>query len=88
LLRKRSWVVAALQAKGYSVMHAEAPPENQSGIISFFQPGKDLAALSQKLSDANIVASLRADRAGRRYLRLSPHCYNTDAELQRVLELV
>jgi selenocysteine lyase/cysteine desulfurase len=88
LLRKRAWVVAALRAKGYSVLHPDVPPENQSGIVSFFQPGKDLAALSQKLSDANIVASLRTDRAGQRYLRLSPHCYNTDAELQRVLELV
>jgi len=31
---------------------------------------------------------LRSDRAGRKYLRLSPHFYNTDAELGRVLEMV
>jgi cysteine desulfurase / selenocysteine lyase len=34
------------------------------------------------------VASLRTDRAGQRYLRLSPHFYNTDAELQRVVEML
>jgi selenocysteine lyase/cysteine desulfurase len=28
------------------------------------------------------------DRKGQRYIRLSPHFYNTDAELHRVLELL
>jgi selenocysteine lyase/cysteine desulfurase len=40
------------------------------------------------LLDANIVTSLRADRASQGYIRLSPHCYNTDAELQRVVEML
>jgi selenocysteine lyase/cysteine desulfurase len=31
---------------------------------------------------------LRADRAGQNYIRFSPHFYNTDAELQRVLALL
>ena len=86
LLRKCSWLVPALQAKGYTVLNADAAPENASGIVSFFQPEKDLAALHAQLLDANIVTSLRMDRAGQRYLRLSPHFYNTDAELARVLQ--
>ena len=69
-------------------MHADAAPENASGIISFSKPGQNLAALHQKLLEANIVTSLRADRAGQRYIRLSPHFYNTDAELRRVLALL
>ncbi len=88
LQRKRAWLVPALRAKGYTVLHADAAPENTSGITSFRQPGKDLAALHQKLLEANIITSLRADRAGQKYIRLSPHFYNTDAELQRVLELL
>jgi len=88
LLRKRGWLVPALQAKGYTVLHADAPPEAGSGIISFFHAGKDLAALHQRLLDANIFTSLRVDRQGQRYLRLSPHFYNTDTELQRVVERV
>jgi selenocysteine lyase/cysteine desulfurase len=88
LLRKRALLVPALQAKGFTVLNADAKTENASGIVSFFQPGKDLAALNQKLSEAGIVASLRTDRKGQNYIRLSPHFYNTDAELQHVLELL
>jgi len=88
LLRKRAWLVPALQAKGFTVLNAEAKKENASGIISFHQPGKDLAPLHQKLADAGVVASLRTDRQGQNYLRFSPHFYNTDAELQRTLELL
>jgi selenocysteine lyase/cysteine desulfurase len=88
LLRKRSWLVPALQSKGYQVLHADAPPENCSGITSFHHPTQDMAALHQKLLDSNIVTSLRLDRLGKKYIRLSPHFYNTDAELQRVLEIL
>lgn len=88
LLRKRAWLIPALQAKGCTVLGAENPPQNASAIISFHRQGTDLAALHAKLAAANIVTSLRADRAGNRYIRLSPHFYNTDAELQRVLELL
>ena len=88
LLRKRAWLVPALQAKGYTVVQATSPAENSSGITSFYRPGTDLAPLHQKLLDANIITSLRADRNGRKYLRLSPHFYNTDAELQRVMDLL
>ena len=88
LLRKRALLVPALQAKGCMVLQADAPPEAGSGIVSFTQPGGDLAALHQKLLDAGIITSLRADRTGQNYIRLSPHFYNTDAELERVLELI
>jgi selenocysteine lyase/cysteine desulfurase len=88
LLRKRALLVPALQAKGCTVLSADVPPENAGGIISFFQPGKDMAALHQSLAEASIITSLRADREGRKYIRLSPHFYNTDAELERVLERI
>ena len=88
LLRKRAWLVPALQAKGYTVLQPAAPPENASGIVTFFRPDTDLAALHKKLEAANIITSLRNDRAGQNYLRLSPHFYNTDAELHRVLEML
>ncbi|HTL17294.1 MAG TPA: aminotransferase class V-fold PLP-dependent enzyme [Patescibacteria group bacterium] len=88
LLRKRAWLVPALRAKGYEVLSADAPPENCSGITSFFHSGKDLGVLHQKLLDANVITSLRTDRRGQRYIRLSPHFYNTESELQRVIELL
>ncbi len=85
LLRKRAWLVPALQAKGFAVLNAGAKTENAGGIVSFYKPGKDLAALHKKLTDAGVVTSLRTDRQGQSYIRLSPHFYNTDAELQRAL---
>jgi len=88
LLRKRSFLTSALQGKGYQVLHADVSPVNAGGITSFFQPGKDLSPLHQKLTAANIMTSLRVDRAGQKYIRLSPHFYNTDAELARTLEVI
>ena len=88
LLRKRAWLVPALQAKGWTVLNADAAIPNASGIITIHRPDADLPALHQRLTDAHIVTSLRTDRAGHRYLRLSPHFYNTDAELHRTLELL
>ena len=88
LLRKRAWLVPALQAKGCAVLNADAPAANASGIVTFHLPGQDMAAVQEKFSNANIVTSLRADRAGQRYIRLSPHFYNTDLELQKVVELL
>jgi cysteine desulfurase/selenocysteine lyase len=88
LARKRALLVPALLAKGFSVLNPEPKPENVSGITSIFQPGQDLTPTHKKLTDAGIVASLRADRKGQNYIRFSPHFYNTDAELQRVIELL
>lgn len=86
LLRKRSWLVPALQAKGWTVLCADAPEANASGIVTFWKDGVDLTALWAKLKEAKILVSLRKDRSGRQYLRASPHFYNTDAELNRMLE--
>jgi len=88
LLRKRAFLVPKLQAKGYTVLNADAPAESASGIVTFHNPGKDHAALYQKLNDANVVASLRTDRTGQNYIRFAPHFYITDGDLSRVLELV
>ena len=78
----------ALQAKGYTVLNADAETGKCRRHHLHFSPGKDLAPLHQKLADAGVIASLRVDRKGQNYLRLSPHYYNTDAELQRMVELL
>ena len=86
LLRKRTWLVPAIQEKDCTVLHAAAPPENASAIVTFFRKDADMRELHQKLEAANIITSLRSDRSGQQYIRLSPHFYNTDEELRRVLE--
>lgn len=88
LLRKRAWLVPELIRKGYSVLNADATAENGSAIISFNKPGDDTKARHARLEEAKIFSALRTDRAGKNYIRLSPHFYNTDDELRRVLELL
>ncbi len=88
LRRKREWFVPALQAKGFTVLQAATAPENVSGITSIHRGAEDLSSWHQRLTRAGIITSLRADRAGNNYLRFSPHYYNTDEELYRVLELL
>jgi cysteine desulfurase/selenocysteine lyase len=87
-LRKRAWIVPELQKKGYEVLQANAALENQGAMISFFKPDADLPTLHQKLKTTNILTSLRGDRSGRKLLRISPHFYNTDAELRRLIEFL
>lgn len=88
LVRKRAWLIPELQAKGFTVLQANATVENIGGMITFHKPGANLSALWQKLEAAGIIASLRADRTGQQYIRLSPHFYNTDAELHKVMEML
>jgi cysteine desulfurase / selenocysteine lyase len=88
LLRKRAWFVPAVREQGWQVLSAESRDENASGIMSLWRDGQDMAALHRRLEESQVIASLRLDRQGRQYLRLSPHFYNTDAELRRVLDLL
>lgn len=59
-----------------------------SGIISVSHPEKDLPEVARRLQAADIVVSLRHNRAGEAFLRFSPHFYNTEAELDHVLEVL
>jgi cysteine desulfurase / selenocysteine lyase len=88
LLRKRLWLVPELEKRGYTVLNATPAPENTGSMISFFAKGRDMAVLHSKLSEAGIITSLRADRSAQNYIRISPHFYNTDAELRKVLDVL
>lgn len=88
LLRKRQWLVGRLQEKNYHVLNDRAEPKNCGGMISFYKEGIDLGELHARLTRERIIVSLRADRTGRKYIRISPHFYNTDAELERVLSFL
>ena len=85
LQRQRAVLVAALRAGGWEVLQADAPPRHASGIVTLHRAGTDMTAVHRWLETAGIRTSLRADRAGRRYVRLSPHFYNTDADFERLL---
>jgi selenocysteine lyase/cysteine desulfurase len=88
LLRKRAWLLRAVRERGFTVLNSSAQPSAASGIVTFFKPDADMALLHRRLADARVTASLRSDRSGQRYVRFSPHFYNSDAELERAVDLL
>jgi cysteine desulfurase / selenocysteine lyase len=58
-------------------------PEHRAGILTFVPPRGDRAKLARYLSDQRVSLSLRRER-----LRLSPHFYNQEQEMDRLVELV
>jgi cysteine desulfurase / selenocysteine lyase len=55
-----------------------------SGIVSFRKPGISAAAVLRDLEAAARVIA----RTHRDFVRLSPHFYNTEEEVDRVLEVM
>jgi cysteine desulfurase / selenocysteine lyase len=87
ILELKKHIVGLLQPPGFEII----PPvsgANASGITTFRHPRADMAKLFQLLEQNGITASLRYDRAGTQYIRLSPHFYNTTAEIDRVMEVL
>mgnify|MGYP001244734797 FL=1 len=86
LAAKRTDLTAARQAKGYEVFFPEG--QQTGGITSCWREGTDMKVVGERLAAENIIASVRGDRAGRDYLRFSPHFYNTSSDLDLALELL
>lgn len=55
----------------------------RSGIVSFTKPGHDQKAVMKRCREAGVIINCRADR-----LRASPHCYNTEDEVDRLVEVL
>ena len=62
--------------------------DNRSGILTFRHPKVVTGKLFELLGQNDVVVSLRFDRAGSSWLRVSPHFYNTVTEIERVAELL
>ena len=87
LMELKSHLVASLDELGFEII---GPRDGASAhaITTCHHPRADHAALHARLAEAGVVCSLRQDRAGASYLRFSPHCYNTEAELDRAVEVL
>jgi cysteine desulfurase / selenocysteine lyase len=57
--------------------------EEASGIVSFRKPGVSAEVVLRELTAAHIIA-----RTHRDFVRLSPHFYNTEEEIDRVIEVL
>ncbi|MEY2597926.1 MAG: hypothetical protein RLZZ142_185 [Verrucomicrobiota bacterium] len=84
-LRKRLW--GHLEGLGFERSGPLEGPE-ASGILTVWHPARRGSELHRVLDEAGVMASLRHDRHGREYVRFSPHFYNTEAELDRVAEVL
>jgi len=69
-------LIEDLQERGYQIASC-LRPEHRSAIISFTTP--DVEAAYEKLIANKVIVALREN-----YIRVSPHCYNTEEEVLRV----
>lgn len=82
LLTLTDRLIAGLRAKGYQVVSPVERSEERSGIV-VFTAGSEAAneALAERLYKQKIVVAVRGGRC-----RVSPHFYNTAADIDRLLE--
>lgn len=79
VLALNTFLREGLERKGYAVL-GSARPEKQSGILSFRRQGMDVRAKVAELSGRDIVV---VERDG--FIRVSPHVYNNEEDLERLL---
>lgn len=90
LLRLKTRLVEGLEPLGFRFIGPVSGP-NASGITTCYREegtGPALSRIFDHLTAQRISPSLRYDRAGKAYLRFSPHFYNTEAEMDRVIEAI
>lgn len=80
LLTLKAHLLSQLDELGFEVIGPRSGAA-ASGITTFTHPVVAAEPLFAALEKARVVASLRHSRAGRSYLRFSPHFYNTEAEI-------
>ena len=76
-------IIAELQARGCVIATPIAHRRERSGIVCFRHPDVDSASLAERLHAADVIISLRGD-----VIRVSPHFYNTKADLERLLNVL
>ena len=76
-------------ANKFRVMGFANRRSQKSGIITIaIDNAENAVAQARKLRDAGVDVSLRQSRAGVSCLRLSPHFYNTEAEIEETIKIL
>ncbi|MGD8794795.1 MAG: aminotransferase class V-fold PLP-dependent enzyme [Anaerolineae bacterium] len=81
ILELTDYLIAGLQDRGCTITSPIASRRERSGIICFHHPTLPAPALAERLAAAGVVVSLRGD-----VIRVSPHFYNTEHDLHRLLD--
>lgn len=89
LLGLKSHLLSRLKSLGFVPIGPENGP-NASSIttVCHSDSAVSLENIFQHLSNHGVSISLRHNRAGEPHLRFSPHFYNSEAEIERVIELI
>jgi len=88
ILERRDRLQSGLSSLGFEFLGPDASEPLRSGILTARHPAHDPARLFAALEQAGISASCRKTRNHGTWLRFSPHFYNTDAEIDRVLDVL
>lgn len=88
ILEVRDYLENRLSALGYEFLSPSHKEPLRSGILTARHPGKDPSSEFARLEEAGISTSLRTTRAGDKWIRFSPHFYNTIEEMDRVAEVL
>jgi selenocysteine lyase/cysteine desulfurase len=87
ILELKRHLVGQLEPLGFRI-HGVSEGPAASGITTFHHESRSATELFKKLEAAHVISSLRHDREGRDYIRVSPHYYNTEEEIDRVVEVL
>jgi selenocysteine lyase/cysteine desulfurase len=82
VLELTDYFCARAEEIGLQVFSSRRPTE-KSAIVSIYVGDVDLRALVRRCREAGIVVNRRAGR-----LRISPHCYNTTDEIDRLITVL
>ena len=88
ILERRDRLEAGLAGLGFEFLSPRSHEPLRSGILTTRHPSKDPAELIATLEKALISASYRKTRDHGFWLRFSPHFYNTEQEIDRVLDVL
>jgi kynureninase len=81
-LRQTALLIALADQAGYAV-NSPRDPAFRAGTVTL-RPGENAYEISRELLARNIVIDYR-EGAG---IRVAPHFYNTDAEIQQVMDTI
>ena len=80
ILALTDYLIAGLQERGCAIASPIDHRSERSGIVSFRHPDLTSAELCERLHAADVIVSMRGD-----LIRVSPHFYNTEQDLDRLL---
>lgn len=88
LLALKAHLVPRLRKLGFEVLPPAEGRAASSITTATREGGASLESIYEHLAKNRVVVSLRHNRAGKAHLRFSPHFYNTEAEIDRVIRLM